>query len=225
MNQDERALITGLFDRMRTMSGIEKDRDAADLISREMRDNPDAGYLLTQSVLVQDHALAEADRRIKALEAEVAGLKQRGGSTGVAGGVSAGGFLGGARSGTPGGGFGSVPTAGAGRNDRGVAAPATPSQAAQPPQRGGFMGQAMSTAMGVAGGMLLASGISSLFSSSASATEPVSQPTDTAAADQASAANQQPAAEDPALQDAAYDDGADDSWFGDGGDWGGDFDV
>jgi hypothetical protein len=60
MDASEQKLISDLFARMRGMQGIDKDHDAASLIDRETAANPDAAYLLTQSVLVQEQALQTA---------------------------------------------------------------------------------------------------------------------------------------------------------------------
>ena len=75
MNQDERQLITGLFDRLRVFGQPEKDRDADTLISQSIRANPNATYMLVQSVLVQENALEQAQNRIQDLEARVQELE------------------------------------------------------------------------------------------------------------------------------------------------------
>ena len=71
MTPEERDLIAGLFERMRGMGAIDKDREAEDLIARSVRQVPDAAYMLVQSVLVQEHALQEAGGRIEELEDRV----------------------------------------------------------------------------------------------------------------------------------------------------------
>ena len=81
------------------------------------------------------------------------------------------------------------------------------------------MAQAMTTAAGVAGGMLLASGISSLFgSSAATAATPTAEAQP--AASEANADPSDQAQGEPALQDAAHDDTAQHDGGDDGG-WGG----
>lgn len=211
MNTDERSQIIGLFDRMRTFSGIEKDGAAAQLIDDEVRRNPDAPYLLAQSVLVQEQALQRADERIRELESGL-GAAQASAPKAAAGASQA--FsrnVQGSRS-------ASVPTAGAQRSQQG----------ARPAAGGGFMSQALATATGVAGGMLLASGISSLLSSdSASASETPAAPTDASASNpsesETAAAGDQ--GQDASAVDAAHESGADDGGWGDWGDFGGDFDI
>ena len=56
MNSDERQLITSLFERMRDYGAPEKDREAEALINQLIRANPDATYMLVQSVLVQEQS-------------------------------------------------------------------------------------------------------------------------------------------------------------------------
>jgi len=63
MTPEERQLISGLFERMRSYGAPDKDRDAEALIAREVRANPDATYMLVQSVLgysVQGLAVAHS---------------------------------------------------------------------------------------------------------------------------------------------------------------------
>ncbi len=71
MNSDERQLITGLFDRMKSVGSQGRDRDAEQLIADQVRSQPYAPYLLTQTVLVQDQALRAANDRIQQLEEQV----------------------------------------------------------------------------------------------------------------------------------------------------------
>ena len=187
MTPDERQLISGLFDRMKNVAGQSRDREAEQLIGDQVRDQPYAPYLLTQTVLVQDHALKAANDRILELEDQVrktqpaSGQDQGGGS-----------FLGG---------LGRM--FGAGQDPRGSSVPTTGghgpaplppepgpyrgqgygqqpaspwgNQGTQPQQGGGglfgsgagggsFMKGALGAAAGVAGGVLVADGIRSLFS-------------------------------------------------------------
>ena len=66
MTPEERQLISGLFERMRSYGAPDKDRDAEALIAREVRANPDATYMLVQSVLVQEQALEASNNRVQA---------------------------------------------------------------------------------------------------------------------------------------------------------------
>lgn len=163
MTPEERQLIQDLFDRMRSYGAPEKDREAEDLIYRAVRANPDAPYLLVQSVLVQEQALQQADQRMRELEERVRELEGQGQPR------RSGGFLGGispwGRS-EPARGASSVPQVGARAGQPAYGGETRPW--AQGPQQapaagGGFMRTALSAAAGVAGGMLLADGIRSMM--------------------------------------------------------------
>jgi hypothetical protein len=131
MSPEERDLIGGLFERMRSYGAPEKDHEADAFIQQQMRRNPDASYMLVQSVLMQEQALQEADTRAQELEAylqeledHVKHLEQQLEARQAPPARSGGGFLGGgfARGGTQPASFG-----------RGA-----PEPAPEPPARGGF---------------------------------------------------------------------------------------
>jgi hypothetical protein len=170
MNSDERQLISGLFDRMRNVGPLDKDRDAEAMIKDAVRQMPDAPYLLVQSVLVQEHTLQQAGARIEELEERVRSLEaQASRAPQQASGSFLGGLFGGGAKNAPAPlARGSVPAMGG----RPMGAPAgspwgQPQQAGYgapmaqpaPASGGGFMKSAMATAAGVAGGMLLADSI------------------------------------------------------------------
>ncbi|MGE8942862.1 DUF2076 domain-containing protein [Leptospira interrogans] len=219
MTPEDRQLISGLFDRMREFGSLEKDGDAETLIRQSVQQNPDAPYMLVQSVLVQEHALQQADARIRQLEQQLRNAESQRAP------ASSGGFLGGLFGGgntaapRPQMNRGSVPPAG-GRSGP-IGAPARgpggqPLQAsAQQPGGGSFLQSAMATAAGVAGGMLLANGISSMLGGGSSAQ---AGGTTDAGAQQASHDDNASSGEDANLQDASHDDDSSD-WGG--GDWGG----
>jgi len=175
MTPDERNLISGLFDRLAAASNQPKDSEADQLIRSKVAENPAAPYLLAQSTLVMQQALANAQNRIGALEKQIAESNapapgtQQGGSflSSVAS------FFGGGqqhqqpqRSAPP-----PIPQQ--------PQHPQQPQQYAQPqpppvygvPQAqapaargsGGFLQGALSTAAGVAGGALLFQGIENLI--------------------------------------------------------------
>ena len=73
MTPDERQMLSGLFDRVRGASGGPKDREAEAFINDAMRATPSAGYVLAQTVLVQQQAVEAAAKRIEELEAQVRG--------------------------------------------------------------------------------------------------------------------------------------------------------
>ena len=237
MTPEERQLITGLFDRMRSYGSPEKDREAEALIGDGVRSTPDASYMLVQSVLVQEHALQEAGNRIKALEEQVRDLEGAGQAKAPGSGSFLGGLFGGGRPvSQPG--ASSVPVIGSraapSTNDQDQQRPwsqAAPQQQSGPPAGGGFLRSAMATAAGVAGGMLAAGAIRDLMGGTAHANpNPATPPA--AGAEQAKQDQEQDARQDAsdaeqaqqdqdqdALQDASDDDS---SWSDDGG---GDLDV
>ncbi|MFG1299524.1 DUF2076 domain-containing protein [Xanthobacter sp. V3C-3] len=191
MTPEERALIDGLFDRMRGVANQPRDAEAEALIARRVTEAPHATYALAQSVIVQEHALQQAYGRIQELEAQ---------ARPASGGGFLGGLFGGGRSSVPsagsrgagepmglppgygqqGGGYasqgypqGGYPQGGPqqGYGQQGGYPPPPPQggpwgQQAQP--RGGFGGGgflqgALATAAGVAGGALLFDGIKSMM--------------------------------------------------------------
>ena len=210
MTPQERDLITELFERMRRQGLAEIDNEAAELIARAMRADPNAGYQLVQSVIVQNMALERAEQRIRDLEDDLREIESedergRGRSSG---GSFLGGLFGGGRrdddrddyddrdddrrrrsssrddddydrrrdyrderpvsgrtagstSVPPAGGFGSRPAQSGGASPWSTTPPATTPAPAR--SGGSFLGTALTTATGVAGGMLLADGIRGLF--------------------------------------------------------------
>ena len=170
MTPQERDLITALLARLKAQGTQPKDAEAEALIRQGMQAQPDAPYLLVQTVLIQDMALNAAQSRIAELERQRAEAK-----TAPAPQEQPTSFLGGA-------GHGSVPSAGAWPRS----APASPGQAPvwtqshdgapqpaaptgpvpptmMPGAGSGFLRQAAATAAGIAGGALLFQGIQSLF--------------------------------------------------------------
>lgn len=147
MDTNDRRAITGLFDKLATVErqAPARDAEAERLIADGIARQPGAPYYLAQTVVVQAHALAAAQTRIDHLEAELADARQG----------SQGGFLSGL--------FGSG------------AAPWRPAPAAQPMPTGaagGFLAGAAQTALGVAGGMVVANAVAGMFAGSAVAAEP-----------------------------------------------------
>jgi hypothetical protein len=161
MQQQERDLISGLFDRLKPFESQPRDAEAEQFIRGSVAQQPAAPYLLVQTVLVQEQALKAAQERIAELEAKTEAAPP-----------PAPGFL------------GSAPRIGPWGASAGTAAPRTsvpstvpatrsPLQAALSPQAqqpapaagGGFLRTAMMTAAGVAGGALLFEGIRNLMGS------------------------------------------------------------
>ena len=68
MTSDERTLISTLFDRLNQAGAQPKDAEADDYIRAKVLEQPAAPYLLVQSTLVMQQALAAAQTRIAGLE-------------------------------------------------------------------------------------------------------------------------------------------------------------
>jgi hypothetical protein len=153
-----------------------RDAQAEARIKEHMTRQPAAGYYMTQSILVQEHALKSLDAQNKQQAQQIQQLQdelQRAKSAQPAP-ASSGGFLssifggGGSRDPQP---AQSAPaSSGGGWREParpGFSQPAPQQNYQQPapaaPVGSGFLGGAMKTAAGVAGGVLLAEGISSLF--------------------------------------------------------------
>lgn len=169
-------------------------------------------------MLVQEQALQRADARIRELQDELSELQATTRKPLARSSVPSTGFLGGASHST------SVPTSGTLRKHAGD----------RPTAGVGFMAQAMTTAVGVAGGMLFASGITSLLSGdSASASQVANGATDSAAptpsADQNAVAEGPQSAEHGAEDTASVEENIDVTENGQDqggwGDFGGDIDI
>lgn len=149
MDNQDRQAIEGLFARLREVErqAGPRDHEAENFIRERMAQQPGAPYYMAQTIVMQDYALQEAQRRIEELEREAS---RRTGRllTGVFGGDQP------SRGSVP-----SVPCSAAGQEDLGTAPPAEKRQSGH----GSFLGGAVQTALGVTGGMLLGAAIGSLF--------------------------------------------------------------
>jgi uncharacterized protein len=231
MNADERQLITSLFERMRNYGAPEKDREAEALINHSLRANPDAAYMLVQSVLVQEQTLEALNNRVVELEEQLRSMEEGDRPRSARSGGFLGGYWGGRRGEEP---RSSVPV---------VGSRATPSaydsrgdtrspwsQSAPPPQAqpapaassgGGFMRTALTTAAGVAGGMLVADSIRNMMGGGAHASPSHGGSAGGGHAEDAKYADDRD--NDPGVSQAAYEDDGNDPSFDSGG--GGDLDI
>ena len=158
MTPEERNLISGLFDRLRKAdaNAPAKDREAEELIRQSTAQVPGAVYLLTQTTLVQEHALTNAQARIEALEKQLAQAQQAQQSSGSSGGFLSG-LFGGHSSPPP------MPQAPPPmpQQPQTTSYPSTVNMA--PSAGGGFLRNALGAAAGVAGGAMLFQGIQNLL--------------------------------------------------------------
>jgi hypothetical protein len=154
MDQNERRIIEDLFDKLLRVEGEASPRDpeAEELIRRRMAGQPGAPYHMAQAIVVQEHALEASQARVRELEREVA---ERPAGSGFLSGLFGGG--------------------GDQRARPGGAAPGLREDFSRYRHAGGggFLGGAMQTALGVAGGVLIADAITDAFSGDeAAAAEP-----------------------------------------------------
>lgn len=143
MTQDERRMLSELADKVAKTPAPPKDPEAEEFIRTNIGKRPDALYLMTQTVLIQNMALDQAQRQLRDLQA-------RSGQAASAGG--GGSFLGGGQN------------TQSGQQQYGQ----QPQYAQAMPNAGGgapsFLRGAAQTAAGVAAGALAFEGIRSLFS-------------------------------------------------------------
>lgn len=151
------------------------DPEADSLIGQLFQKYPEARYRLTQTAFVQEHALAEAQNRMKRLEYELQQAQQQlqqAQPQPKSGGFLSGLFGGGSSSSRPAAPSAPAPMWNQGAPQQGYGAPPPP-----PPQYApgyqpgmfqrpgsGFLGSALTTAAGVAGGVVVGNALMDLFS-------------------------------------------------------------
>lgn len=182
MQSDEQQLIDGLFSRLQTAETQSGPRDVTveAHINQLIRAQPAAPYYMAQALIVQEAALKQLNERITAQQEEIARLQQ---PAAAGRGSFLSGLFGAGRSGS----LSSPPENVWGRPDTPGSAPIpgiTPTQNASAPQTspgnsvaqnnsiaqsnapsrtGGFLGGALQTAAGVAGGIALAEMFTGMF--------------------------------------------------------------
>ncbi|MBI6619489.1 DUF2076 domain-containing protein [Pseudomonas corrugata] len=184
MNSEEQTLIDGLFSRLQQAEkdSAPRDAQAEARIKEHLARQPAAGYFMAQAILVQEAAIKRLDeqntqlsQQIEQLQAQLQQSRSQASAPSGGGGFLSSIFGGSNRDSRP----ASAPAASGG----GWREPARPSFNAptqqgfgaapgnygapqqQAPAAGSFLGGALKTAAGVAGGVMLAQGISSLFHS------------------------------------------------------------
>ncbi len=157
MQTEEQKLIDDLFGRLKQAESQSSARDSAaeQRIKQHVQAQPDAPYYMTQAIIIQEAALKKLNERVAQLERQVAEQPKQ----------SSGGFL----SGLFGGGNSrpqNAPQQNTGwggntmnNNTQGYA----PAPQQQAPRGSGFLGGALQTAVGVAGGVVMADMLTSMF--------------------------------------------------------------
>ena len=158
MTPQEQEMIGDLIDRVQKTQLTEKDMDAEQMLQQGLGKNPDALYILAQTVLVQKYALEQVQAQLAQAKAQIEQMQQHPEPK------HATSFLGSLL----------------GRNEAPAPPPPPPPQGYAPPQQaypqyvpvgggygapmgGGFLQNAMQTAAGVAAGALAFEGIESLM--------------------------------------------------------------
>jgi len=159
MTPQEQQMIDGLIERIRGTQVTDKDLDAERYIQQGLAGNPDALYILAQTVLVQQYGLNQAQQQIQQLQAALDEARQHVQQSG------GGSFL----SKIFGGPANSQQTQYQPVNNPGYPPPYAPAyapaftQPAYPSAGGGFLRGALQTAAGVAMGEMAFESMESLF--------------------------------------------------------------
>ncbi|YCH20254.1 DUF2076 domain-containing protein [Pseudomonas sp. D1-3] len=163
MNSEEQTLIDGLFTRLQEAEheGGLRDTEAEAQIRNHLARQPAAPYYMAQALLIQEAAIKRLDQRVRELEAQAADAqRQRSGGGGFLSGLFGGGQPANAPSQRP---AGWGETRFSQHANAAPVAPAGMSGAAPAAQGGGFMRGALQTAAGVAGGVMVADLLTSMF--------------------------------------------------------------
>ncbi|GBU11692.1 hypothetical protein AwEntero_02930 [Enterobacterales bacterium] len=181
MQSEEQRLIEGLFSRLQQAESVTAPRDAEAerVIQACITKQPSAPYYMAQAMIIQEAALTKLNQQVQAQQQQIEQLQEqaknaRPSSSGFLAGLFGGGTSAQNTShAAPQGNAGSQPIPGTGGWDNRNAQPqqqyqqqpyqqqAAPQQAA--PQQPGFLGSALRTAAGVAGGVVLADMLTGMF--------------------------------------------------------------
>ncbi len=174
MTPQEQGMINGLIDRVQKTQLQEKDAEAEQLLQSTLGRNPDSLYILSQTVLVQQYALDQAQAQLTALKSQVDQLQAQQQhpkpATSFLGGLFGGGSDDRQAAPPPAQSSGQYAPVPGYAQQGSYAQPAYPvqppfggSQYGTPSQGGGFLRGAMQTAAGVAAGALAFEGVESLM--------------------------------------------------------------
>ncbi|WP_296810467.1 DUF2076 domain-containing protein [Thiocapsa sp.] len=186
MDRDEQSMIGNLFAKLKQAEQQAGPRDPAaeQEIAAAVGRQPAAPYYMSQVILVQEQTVQAQNQRIQELEKQLAERPAAGG--GFLGGLFGGGAVPGANAArpatertpamTPGSTPGTAAGMGLGKSTS-TAAPSRGWSQATQPAGGGFMASALTTAAGVAGGIMMANALTGLFGGNeAEASETPAQP-------------------------------------------------
>jgi uncharacterized protein len=183
MTPEERQLLGGLFQRVASTASTPRDAEAEAFINDAIRMQPHAPYALAQTVLIQQQALEAATRRLQELEAQAQGQNAPQQDTSFLGSIGRSLFGGGQSAPPPPrsnydasayaktSAYGSPPPSQgyapqpqyAGQQQPPYPSNSGPWGAPPPSSGGGFLQNALTTAAGVAGGMVVADSLRGLF--------------------------------------------------------------
>jgi hypothetical protein len=179
MTPEERQMLAGLFERVGSTASTPRDPQAEAFIAEAVRAQPHAPYALSQTVLVQQQALENASRRLAELEAQAKANAAPPEETSFLGSIGKSLFGGGQPAPAPHSNYDAsanarqpTPDQAYQRQPAYAPPPYAPLPQAGPwggqspaaaPTGGGFMQSALTTAAGVAGGMVLAHSLGGLF--------------------------------------------------------------
>ena len=194
MNSEERDVIAGIFKRLEQAAGQPRDAEADRFIAERLREQPYAPYAMAQLIYVQEEAIKSLNQQLEQVRAEAERAQGSGG-----GGFLSSIFGGGQQrpaapqGGQQGGAWGRQPQQ-PGYAPQGYQQGYAPQggQAGGPwggqpgmqaPQGRGFLGSALTTAAGVAGGMVVGSALMNAFSGGHSALGSLASPAQAAGGD------------------------------------------
>ena len=172
MQSEEQRLIDGLFSRLQQAesSTAPRDAEAERVIQDHIRQQPSAPYYMAQAMIIQEAALTKLNGQVQALQQQIAQLQQAQQAKPQSSGFLAGLFGGGSSQPEPQrtAQQGSQPIPGT--QGWGAQPQQPPQYAGQQPapaqaaaQAPGFLGSALRTAAGVAGGVVLADMLTGMF--------------------------------------------------------------
>ncbi len=147
MNDEEKRLIDGLFDRLAQAEREtgERDPQASEQIQQRVAAQPQSPYYMAQTIIIQEEALKRLNDRVEELERNAQSQSSGGFLAGLFGGDQS-------RAGTP------------QRTRRAPSDDSSFGKAIRAGRGGGFLGGALQTAAGVAGGVLLGNMLMDMFS-------------------------------------------------------------